>query len=83
MVTHRRKPLLIEHIDLLRDAFALSKKKYDYKIEAVVILPEHLHMIIRPKISKEYPKIISHIKINPVKHGYVKDVKDWKYSSFA
>ncbi|HIE35191.1 MAG TPA: hypothetical protein EYP79_03210 [Campylobacterales bacterium] len=62
MVTHGREPLLVENIDLLRYAFALSKKKYDYRIDAIVVLPDHLHMIITPKISIEYSKIISHIK---------------------
>jgi len=62
MVIARREPLLIDNIDLLRNAFRLSKKRYNYKIEAIVILPEHLHMIITPQIAKEYPKIISHIK---------------------
>ena len=62
LVTQGRKPLLVDNIDLLRDAFRLSKQKYDYSIEAIVILPEHLHMIIRPKIAAEYSKIIRHIK---------------------
>ena len=145
MVTHRWEPLLVDKIDLLRYAFALSKKKYDYRINAIVVLPDHLHMIITPKISIEYSKIISHIKrsfvygvvgrgaltptndidesrkvnlssskynrkhsgiwqerfyehtirdekdwlekieymkYNPVKHGLVEDIRDWKYSSF-
>ena len=62
MVTHRRKPWLVENIELLRYAFRLSKKKYDYRIDAIVILPDHLHMIITPQISKEYSKIINSIK---------------------
>ena len=74
MVTHGRKPLLVEHIDLLRYAFKLSKKKYDYKIEAIVILPDHLHMVITPMIATDYPKIISHIKRSFV-YGLDKNIK--------
>jgi putative transposase len=62
MVTFRRKPLLVEHIDLLRYAFRLSKQKYDYDIEAIVILPDHLHMIITPRIPADYSKIVMAIK---------------------
>ena len=62
IVTHRRKPLLVDNIDLLRYAFKLSKKKYDYHIDAIVILPDHLHMILTPEISTEYSQIISSIK---------------------
>jgi putative transposase len=137
LVTQGRKPLLIENIEVLRTAFRLSKKKYTYEIEAIVILPDHLHMIIRPKIATEYSKIIRHIKrsfvygldqetkdqakaeishakyhrghagiwqerfyehtirdekdwlekmeyikYNPIKHEYVENLEDWKYSSF-
>ena len=138
IVTHNREPLLIEHIALLRDSFRRSKQKHEYVIEAIVVLPDHLHMIIRPKIATEYSQIISHIKRsfiyglpdtvkeklkmklgnakykrkhagiwqerfyehtirnekdllekmmymqnNPVKHGLVNGIGDWKYSSFV
>ena len=62
VVTHQRKPILIENIEHLRNAFRYSKKRYEYKIDAIVILPDHFHMIITPKIATEYPKIISNIK---------------------
>ena len=138
LVTQSRKPLLIENIDLLRDAFRRSKQKYDYTIDAIVVLPDHIHMIITPKIAKEYSEIIRHIKrgfvygldqetksqakadisyakyhrghsgiwqerfyehtirderdllaimeyikINPIKHNYVENLEDWRYSSFV
>jgi len=62
IVTHQRNPILIENIELLRESFRVSKTKYSYKIEAIVILPDHLHIIITPRISTDYPKIIRAIK---------------------
>ena len=62
MVTHRRKAILTEHIELLRKSFSLSKRRYTYTIDAIIVLPDHLHMIITPENAREYPKIISHIK---------------------
>ncbi|SFV58364.1 hypothetical protein MNB_SV-9-765 [hydrothermal vent metagenome] len=62
IVTHRREPILIDNISLLRKSFALSKKLYSYNIDAIIVLPDHIHMIITPKKAKEYSKIISHIK---------------------
>ena len=62
LVTHERIPLLIEHIDLLRYAVKLSKEKYDYELDAIVILPDHIHMIVTPQTATDYPKIITHIK---------------------
>jgi len=62
IVTYNRNPLLIDNIALLRESFKKSKEKYIYSIDAIVILPEHLHMIITPQNPLEYPKIISTIK---------------------
>ncbi len=62
VVTHRRNPILIDNIQLLRKSFAFSKQKYDYSIDVIVILPDHFHMIITPKYAKEYPYIIRIIK---------------------
>jgi putative transposase len=68
VVTHRRNPILIKNIALLRKSFAISKKKYDYSIEAITILPDHFHMIITPKYAKDYPYIIRTIKQYFTKH---------------
>ena len=62
MVTQGRNPILIDNIALLRDSFRRSKQRYDYQIDTVVILPDHLHMIITPDNPEEYSKIIAHIK---------------------
>jgi len=62
IVTHRRNPILIDNITLLRQSFAQSKKKFDYRIDAIVILPEHIHMVITPKKATDYPKIVGAIK---------------------
>jgi len=68
IVTHQRNPILIENIELLRESFRVSKRLYRYKIEAIVVLPDHFHMIITPKIAKEYPQIIRTIKQYFSKH---------------
>ena len=137
VVTHNRQAFLVENIALLRDSFRRSKEQYSYIIDAIVVLPDHFHMIITPKNPKEYSKIITSIKRNfnygldknvkteakkalsasgdrrqhsgiwqrrfyehtirdekdfqnilayiqnnPLKHGLVKNPKDWKYSSY-
>ena len=64
IVTHRRNPILIDNIELLRESFRQSKGYYSYTIDAIVILPDHIHMIITPKIATDYPKIIRAIKYN-------------------
>jgi len=138
IVTQNRQPILIDNIELLRDSFRRSKKRYDYVINAIVILPDHIHMIITPQNPKDYSKIIALIKrsftygldmktkeeskfnlsasnyrrnlsgvwqkrfyehtirdekdyatilnyiyTNPIKHGLVENIEDWKYSSFV
>jgi len=37
--------LLVEKIGLLRNAFEYTKQRYPFRIDAVVILPDHLHCI--------------------------------------
>jgi len=136
MVTHERNPILIENIDLLRESFRISKTVYRYRIDAIVVMPDHVHMIITPRNVEEYPHIIRTVKQyfskhcpqsyykhlyqswsrnkkgylpvwqkryyehtirnekdmfekiqymyhNPVKHGYVDEPNQWRYSSFV
>ncbi|MDA3940185.1 MAG: transposase, partial [Spirochaetia bacterium] len=45
VVTANRKPILIDNIERLRDAFCLCLSRYPFEIEAIVVLPDHLHTI--------------------------------------
>jgi putative transposase len=124
--------LLIENIDLLRECFRKVMRAHPFELDAVVILPEHLHCIwtlpegdddyktrwalIKAGFSRALPPIehrsesrmnrgergiwqrrywehlirderdfeqhADYIHWNPVKHGWVKRVADWPYSSF-
>jgi putative transposase len=124
--------LLVENIDLLRSAFRVVKEKHPVHMDAVVVLPDHLHCVwslpkgdadystrwglIKAKFSrslergecrsasrikrgergiwhrrfwehlirneKDYARHIDYIHWNPVKHGYVRCVTEWPYSSF-
>ena len=62
MTTHGRNPILIENIELLRKSFWVSQQNYDYEIDAIVVLPDHIHMILTLDNAKNYPKIIRNIK---------------------
>jgi len=41
----RRLPLLTDHIDLLRAAFRETRERHPFVIDAIVVLPDHLHAI--------------------------------------
>ena len=41
----RTQATLIEHIELLRGVFANTKRKHPFQIDAMVVLPDHLHCI--------------------------------------
>ncbi len=60
--TEKRRPILIENITVLRQAFKNSKQYFDYNIDCICILPDHLHMIIYPQNENDYPSIIKSIK---------------------
>jgi putative transposase len=128
----RRRHLLTEHIDALREAFRTVRKGRPFSIDAIVVLPEHLHCIwtlpegdadfstrwrlIKARFARSLPGgerrsirrldkgeraiwqrrfwehvirdeadlagHVDYIHYNPVKHGWVRDVADWPYSSF-
>ena len=128
----RNSRLLVERIDTLRDAVRETRRRFPFEIDAMVVLPEHLHAIwslpegdtdfplrwqqIKIRFSKSIPDgetrtgtqqrrgergiwqrrywehlirdvqdLAHHIDycwFNPVKHGLVTDIADWRYSSF-
>lgn len=39
------KTFLIDYVDILRDIFRQVKSRHPFKIDAIVILPDHLHAI--------------------------------------
>ena len=127
----RKTGLLTQYINELRHAFSVTKKRYPFQIDAIVILPDHLHTLwTLPEDDDNYPqrwrsiksqftrsikaqgcpikqnkrrehnvwqrrywehtikdnhdlqRHIDYIHYNPVKHGHVSKVNDWKYSSF-
>jgi putative transposase len=48
--------LLVEHIDVLRDAFKLVKQRHPFRIDAIVVLPNHMHAIwTLPPGDADYP----------------------------
>jgi putative transposase len=47
VVTLDRRPILIDHVDRLREAFHRTMAARPFALEAVVILPDHLHAIWR------------------------------------
>jgi len=131
-LAERKRNLLTEHIDALRSAFREIKQTHPFQIDAVVVLPDHLHTLwtlpegdedfslrwrqIKSAFSRQiekgerisksraqkqergiwqrrfwehairneqdYTRHVDYIHFNPVKHGYVRQVADWPYSSF-
>jgi putative transposase len=41
----RRKTLLVDRIDALRDAVERTRGRYPFVIDAVVVLPDHIHAV--------------------------------------
>jgi putative transposase len=44
-LAERTSSLLTEHIELLREAFRYTRNRHPFEIDAIVVLPEHLHTI--------------------------------------
>ena len=41
----RSQALLVDHVDVLRDAVAATRQDYPFTIDALVVLPDHLHAV--------------------------------------
>ncbi len=62
VVTNNRRKILIKNIEILRAAFKNAKKYFNFEAIAIVILPDHFHLLVKPENIKDYPKIITSIK---------------------
>ena len=59
----RRSRLLVEHIDTLREALRMARMARPFRLDAIVVLPEHLHMICTmPLREHDFAKRIAHFK---------------------
>lgn len=72
---NRKSTLLVDHIHLLRESFQVTQCAAAYKIDAIVILPDHIHTIwTLPKndfdYSARWKKIKSHFTRGLIKNKY-------------
>ena len=55
-LAERHKALLIDHFDQLRQAIRKVKQQHPFTIDAMVVLPDHIHTIwTLPENDKDYP----------------------------
>ncbi len=66
MVTQNRNPILIKNIKILRNS--LKSVKQQYEIIAGCIMPDHIHILIKPDNMNDLPKVITSIKYGFSKH---------------
>jgi len=127
----RSSRILVDRIDLLREAMRAVRHRSPFSADAIVVLPDHLHTIMTlpdgdadfslrwslikrrftDAITKlgepiarhpngeaalwqrrfwehtirdenDFERHVDYIHFNPVKHGHVASVRDWRYSSF-
>ncbi len=82
VVTEKRQPLLIQHIERLRDAFRLCLSRYPFEIEAIVVLPDHLHTLWRlPDSDTDFSQrwmVIKRKFSSGLSSGFVNDSKNRK-----
>jgi putative transposase len=41
----RRETLLVDHVDTRRGAIADTRRDYPFEIDAIVVLPDHIHAV--------------------------------------
>jgi len=71
-LANRRSGFLVDHISVLRSVFHTVKQSYPFHIEAIVILPDHLHTIwTLPEGDSNYP-----LRWQSLKSGFAKILVD-------
>ncbi|MDR4653369.1 MAG: hypothetical protein MRJ52_13415 [Nitrosomonas sp.] len=58
LAERKSNQLLVEKIDLLRNAFEYTKQRYPFRMDAVVILPDHLQRPLHGKNGTMQTKMI-------------------------
>jgi putative transposase len=52
----RRSRVLVEHVDVLRAAFVATAREHPVRVDAMVVLPDHLHGVWRlPEGDADFP----------------------------
>jgi putative transposase len=79
VVTYQRHRIFQQDsaVETLNRSFQDTMFNYPFLIDALVVMPDHLHTIWT------LPKNDHYIHYNPVKHGLVKSPSEWKFSSFS
>ena len=84
VVTHQRQNLLIQkdYIQFLREAFQHIHKKRPFTIDAIVVLPDHLHCIWRlPDNDADYAtrwRLIKHFVSSKINKKHGNKIKIWQ-----
>lgn len=56
VLADRRSRVLVEHVDLLRAAFVATAREHPVRVDAMVVLPDHLHAVWRlPEGDADFP----------------------------
>jgi putative transposase len=62
-IAERRWSLLTDHIDDLRHAFRVARAARPFTVDAIVVLPDHLHCVLKlPPGDADFPVRWAHIK---------------------
>lgn len=62
-LSNRKSELLTKHVNEFRYAYRLTKQNHNFELNAMVLLPDHIHMLITlAEDSDNYAVIIASIK---------------------
>ena len=83
LLQRHHNDLLIRNIEVLRQTVKQVFINHPFHIVAWVVLPDHIHCIWNlPPDDSDYQRHVDYLDVNPLKHGYVKRVVGWPYSTF-
>ena len=78
VVTSKRRDILIDNIDLLKNSIERAHKYYKFTIVAICVLKNHVHLLLKPDNINEYSKIILLIKRGFSKNIDISKIADYE-----
>ncbi len=72
----RRDDALVRHVDALRASWLAARSRHPHEVIAVVVLPDHLHAVVRPLDDTNYSTLLQELK-----KGFTRRVCEGRRSS--
>ena len=77
IVTAKRRRILLENIYIIQNAISYVKQNHKFKMIAMCIMQDHIHILMKPEDIAKYPIIIRNFKSYFSRNIDIINIKDY------